>query len=187
MLEKKSWTDAEFIEGIKNSDNRALSMVYKTFFKIVLKHVLNNNGSEEEAKDIYQETILILYKTAKKEDFQLNCQLQTFIVSIAKRLWLKHLRGSGRLVKLEKNSRNIPDEDVDSALEVYEQRQMELESMVNGLNQLGEPCKTLITDFYYKKLDMEEIAEKFGYTNSDNAKNQKYKCLQRLKKIVIKD
>ncbi|MFN6038635.1 MAG: RNA polymerase sigma factor [Bacteroidota bacterium] len=187
MLEKKSWTDAEFVEGIKNSDDRALSMVYKTFFKIVLKHVLNNNGSEDDAKDIYQESVLILYKAAKKEDFRLNCQLQTFIVSIAKRLWLKHLRASGRLVKLERNSGNIPDEDIASAIEAYEQRQEEIESMTIGLNQLGEPCKTLITDFYYKKLDMEEIAEKFGYTNSDNAKNQKYKCLQRLKKIVLKD
>jgi hypothetical protein len=32
---------------------------------------------------------------------------------------------------------------------------------------------------------MDEIAEKFGYTNSDNAKNQKYKCLQRLKKYFF--
>jgi len=32
---------------------------------------------------------------------------------------------------------------------------------------------------------MQEIALSFGYTNADNAKNQKYKCLMRLKKIFF--
>ena len=54
-----------------------------------------------------------------------------------------------------------------------------------SLGLLGEPCKTLITDYYVKHMSMEEIADKFGYTNSNNAKNQKYKCLQRLKKIFF--
>ena len=57
--------------------------------------------------------------------------------------------------------------------------------MNNSLIDLGEPCSELIKDFYINKLSMEQIAEKFGYTNADNAKTQKYKCLQRLKKIFF--
>ena len=57
--------------------------------------------------------------------------------------------------------------------------------MNNSLELLGEPCKTLIQDFYIHKKSMDEIAEKFGYTNADNAKTQKYKCLQRLKKYFF--
>ena len=53
------------------------------------------------------------------------------------------------------------------------------------MNDLGEPCKTIITDFFYGGLTMEEIAEKMGYTNAANAKNQKYKCFKRFKKLVI--
>jgi hypothetical protein len=54
-----------------------------------------------------------------------------------------------------------------------------------AIEQLGEPCRTLLEDFYMGNLTMEQISEKFGYTNADNAKNQKYKCLQRLKKIFF--
>ena len=54
-----------------------------------------------------------------------------------------------------------------------------------ALDEIGEPCKTLLKDFYIKNLSMKDIQEKFGYTNTDNAKTQKYKCLQRLKKIFF--
>ena len=50
---------------------------------------------------------------------------------------------------------------------------------------LGEPCKSLLEAFYLKKKSMQEIAGSFGYTNSENAKNQKYKCLMRLKKLFF--
>jgi hypothetical protein len=52
---------------------------------------------------------------------------------------------------------------------------------------LGEPCKTIIEEFYLNSRSMQEICEQFGYTNADNAKTQKYKCLQRLKKLFFKD
>ncbi|MFN5181581.1 MAG: RNA polymerase sigma factor [Bacteroidota bacterium] len=187
MIEKKSWTDEELINGIRNDERLALSMVYKKFFKVVLKHVLNNNGTEQEAKDIYQESILALYHTVRKENFQLNCQLQTFIFSIAKRLWLKQLGRSGKMIKLEVVDHAASEPDVTEQLEAFEKKEKKLNQMNEGLNQLGEPCKTLLTDFYYNKMGMDDIAEKFGYTNADNAKNQKYKCLQRLKKYVINE
>jgi hypothetical protein len=50
---------------------------------------------------------------------------------------------------------------------------------------LGEPCRSLIDAFYLQKKSMTDIASFFGYTNADNAKNQKYKCLMRLKKLFF--
>jgi len=57
--------------------------------------------------------------------------------------------------------------------------------MEHALLQLGEPCKTIIEDYYLQSKSMQDICEKFGYTNSDNAKTQKYKCLKRLKKLFF--
>jgi hypothetical protein len=57
--------------------------------------------------------------------------------------------------------------------------------MDRALNSLGEPCKSLLEGYYLKKLDMNALAAEFGYTNADNAKNQKYKCLMRLKKLFF--
>jgi DNA-directed RNA polymerase specialized sigma24 family protein len=66
-----------------------------------------------------------------------------------------------------------------------EKREQEFRRMKKSLEGLGEPCRTIITDFYIGNLSMEDITVKFNYTNADNAKNQKYKCLQRLKKIFF--
>jgi DNA-directed RNA polymerase specialized sigma24 family protein len=57
--------------------------------------------------------------------------------------------------------------------------------MERAMGSLGEPCKSLLEAFYMQKRSMQEIASTFGYTNSENAKNQKYKCLMRLKKLFF--
>ena len=57
--------------------------------------------------------------------------------------------------------------------------------MEKAISSLGEPCKSLIEAFYIQKRSMQDIANQFGYTNADNAKNQKYKCLMRLKKLFF--
>ncbi len=83
---------------------------------------------------------------------------------------------------IEDYSEYIPVED---DLEKHEEKDRQFTMMEHALTQLGEPCKTIIEDYYLKNRSMQEISEKFGYTNSDNAKTQKYKCLQRLKKIFF--
>lgn len=177
---KAAYTDLEFIDGLRTGNEAALKALYKKYYNIVLKIVVNNSGGSEAAQDIYQETIIVLFENVQKPEFELNCQLQTYIYSIAKRLWLKQLRNNGHLVRLDEDE----DESVDVGEEItdHEQKEADLLKMARSLEDLGEPCKTIIKDFYVNRLSMDEISEKFGYTNSDNAKTQKYKCLQRLKK-----
>jgi len=74
---------------------------------------------------------------------------------------------------------------VEDELDIHDQRNAEFEMMEQAINHLGEPCKSLIEAYYLQKQNMQDIASRFGYTNADNAKNQKYKCLMRLKKIFF--
>lgn len=74
---------------------------------------------------------------------------------------------------------------VDDDVEQNDEQEVQFVKMKSALDHLGEPCKTIIQDFYMHNLSMQDICEKFGYTNTDNAKTQKYKCLQRLKKIFF--
>ncbi len=178
------FTDNQFIDGLRNNNNEVLTALYKKYYNFVLKLIVNNSGNSEQAQDIYQETIIVVFENCKKPDFQLNCQLQTYIYSIAKRLWLKQLKKNGNSYFFREDEEN-EIEDVESDMSIYHQKETDLDKMQQSLTQLGEPCKTLINDFYINKKSMDEIAEKFGYTNADNAKNQKYKCLQRLKKYFF--
>ncbi|MCC6182408.1 MAG: sigma-70 family RNA polymerase sigma factor [Bacteroidia bacterium] len=183
-MSKVTYTDLEFIEGLKQSDDVVLRALYKKYYNLVLKYVVNNSGDNQAAADVYQDTIIVLYETVQKPHFQLNCQLQTFIYSVAKRLWLKQLRNKGQLTRLNSEEE---DEVVDVSEELTEhlQKEADIKKMNDSLENLGEPCSTLLKDFYVHKLSMEEISEKFGYTNADNAKTQKYKCLQRLKRYFF--
>jgi len=74
---------------------------------------------------------------------------------------------------------------VEDDIELHEQQNGEFQVMEKALLSLGEPCKSLLEAFYLQKRNMTEIAGSFGYTNADNAKNQKYKCLMRLKKLFF--
>ena len=66
---------------------------------------------------------------------------------------------------------------------MHEEREAHYEQLDVALDQVGEPCRSLLKAYYHHDKSMQEIAADFGYTNPDNAKTQKYKCLARLRKI----
>lgn len=175
--------DSEIVLGILNDSKETLSRLYTSYFPMVLQLVLKNNGNEDDAKDVFQESVIVLYNKVKGGNFELNSKLKTFLYSVCRRLWLK------RLNEQSKTIRNIQDFSeiiaVEDDLEKHEEKDRQFEMMELALNQLGEPCKTIIEDYYIQNRSMQEICEKFGYTNADNAKTQKYKCLQRLKKLFF--
>jgi RNA polymerase sigma factor (sigma-70 family) len=175
--------DNEVILGILNNSEIVLKRLYLAYFPMVLQLIINNSGDEDDAKDIYQEAIIVLYNKVKAGDFELSSKLKTYIYSVCRRLWLK------RLSQLSRHAGDIKDFQeylaVDDDIENNRERDIEFNKMGNALQLLGEPCKTIIEDFYIHSRSMQEICENFGYTNSDNAKTQKYKCLQRLKKLFF--
>lgn len=147
--------------------------------------IINNNGATDDARDVFQEAMIVLYEKSRTPDFELNCQLKTYIYSVCRRLWLKKLARSKRYIpEIHEMANTVPVED---DLEVQELRNQEFLVMEKALAGLGEPCKSLLEAFYLQKKNMSEIAAGFGYTNTDNAKNQKYKCLMRLRKLFFSE
>ena len=103
--------------------------------------------------------------------------------SVSRRLWLKKLQQTRRFTS------DFGDPDsvvpVEEDLDEHVKRDQEFGMMEKAILGLGEPCKSLLEAFYIQKKNMQEIADSFGYTNAENAKTQKYKCLMRLKKIFF--
>ena len=174
-------TDQLLISGIKNGDNKALELLYKSHFKPINFLVLNNNGTEDEAKDIYQEAVILFYEKMKDNSFELTCSIATYLYAICKRLWLRKLSAKSKYVADLYENEKYEEVEVNTQTE----NEIQFQQMNTALLSLGEPCKTIIEDYYIHNLSMNAIADKFGYTNADNAKNQKYKCLQRLKKLFF--
>jgi len=150
---------------------------------MVQSMILNNNGSIDDARDIFQEAMMVLYQKSKSGQFELHCLLKTYIYSVCRRLWLKRLQQLQKYSsEVESIAEAVPVED---ELEQHELKNFEFVVMEKSMMSLGEPCRSLLEAYYLQKRNMVDIAGSFGYTNADNAKNQKYKCLTRLKKLFF--
>jgi RNA polymerase sigma factor (sigma-70 family) len=180
-----SYTDEEFVAAIQGGDDRALAQLYRLHLPMISHLVLQNNGTEDEAKDVYQEGVMVFYEKVREGSLELSCQIKTYLYAVCRRLWLKRLaeknRFSGRLDDHEPYLETGAEEDVAQAAE----RDQRFATMAEALNHLGEPCRSLLEGFYLQEKSMQQLTAEFGYTNADNAKNQKYKCLVRLKKLFF--
>jgi RNA polymerase sigma factor (sigma-70 family) len=171
------------LKGLAENDRKAIETIYRVHYSMIQTLVINNSGTSDDARDVFQDAIIVLYEKAKSGTFELHAQLKTYLYAVSRRLWLKKLalnhRFSGDLA-------NAPESiAIEEDIEIYEHRTQDLELMEDALQHLGEPCKELLESYYIRRKNMSEIAQEFGYTNADNAKNQKYKCLMRLKKIFF--
>lgn len=180
---KSEINEKALLEGLAASDKKAVEAIYQDNYNMVQSLIINNNGSSDDAKDIFQEAMIVLYEKVRSGSFELNCQIKTYLYSVCRRLWLKRLQQLNRYAApLGDTESIVPVED---EIEGHEQRNAEFEMMEKAISSLGEPCKSLLEAYYLQKQNMQVIAASFGYTNADNAKNQKYKCLMRLKKIFF--
>ena len=180
---KPANNEKALLEGLAASDKKAIEAIYRDNFNTIQSLVINNNGSADDAKDVFQEAMIVLYEKARSGTFELNCQIKTYMYSVCRRLWLKRLQQLNRFSPpVESLELSVP---VEEEIEEHEKRNTEFEMMDKAIGSLGEPCKSLLEAYYLQKQNMQVIAVNFGYTNADNAKNQKYKCLMRLKKIFF--
>ena len=173
------------LKGLARNEKQAVETIYRSNYSMVQSLVINNNGSSDDAKDIFQETMIVLYEKARSGTFELNCLIKTYVYSVARRLWLKRLQQASRVNGDIGHAENtVPvEEDLDD----HHRRDSDFGLMEKALGGLGEPCKSLLEAFYLQKKNMHDIAVSFGYTNAENAKTQKYKCLTRLKKNFFKE
>jgi len=180
---KAESNEKALLQGLARSDKKAIEIIYRENYNMVRSLVINNSGSTDDAKDIFQEAMIILYEKVRSGTFELNCLIKTYVYSVSRRLWLKRLQQMNRYVPAIENLQD--GVQVEEDVEENERINSEFLAMEKAIGSLGEPCKSLLEAYYLEKKSMHEIAQFFGYTNAENAKNQKYKCLVRLKKIFF--
>lgn len=192
MLEKDTQqkdfsSQIKLIDAIKANDEIALKSLYKENFYKTEKYIVSNNGSEEEAKDIYQEAFVTVWENVQDNKFVPKNQsaLNGYLYTIAKNKWLNHLN-SARYRKTNSYDNNryvLNDESIDMNIELENNDDINL--IANAFNNLGEACKKLLSAFYYDNKSLREIAKIFEITEA-SAKNKKYRCTEKLRTLVIK-
>ncbi|HSQ43947.1 MAG TPA: sigma-70 family RNA polymerase sigma factor [Ginsengibacter sp.] len=171
------------LEGLAANETNAIEKIYRENYSTIQAFIVKNNGYPEDARDIFQEAMIVLFEKAKMKSFVLSCQIKTYLYSVCRRLWLKKLQQKNQYYPAVE----LLDEtvQVEEEIDVHEKLNNDFNLMEQALLKIGEPCKSILEAYYIEKKSMPEIAAMFGYTNADNAKTQKYKCLMRLKKLFF--
>ena len=171
----------EQIIAIKANDAIALKMLYQDNFYKVEKYVLNNNGSVDQAKDIYQEAFIAVWRNIQLDKFipENENALSGYLYKVAKNKWLDHLRSAHykKMTAINENIAEVADDIIPEKEEKY------IEDVKKQFKLLGKNCQDVLTRFYYEKESMKEIAEQYQWTEA-TARNNKYRCLQKLRDLI---
>lgn len=166
--------EKEIFERIQKGDEKALEFLYQKYYRMMTKMVISNSGTEEEARDIYQEALIVFWQKATSGNLVMTSKMSTYIYSICQNLWRKELDRKKRLSNEEKDA--PVSLDMDTA---------ERERIIAGcIEQLGDTCKKVLMYYYFDEMSMQDIADKLGFANTDTAKTKKYKCKKKLDDLI---
>jgi RNA polymerase sigma factor (sigma-70 family) len=174
--------DARILDGIRTGDETALVKLYRQNRKSITVFLMRNNGTADDADDMLQEALVILWERVRAGGHEYGARLSTFIFATVRNLWLRRLARKRRESPATHPLEEHPDETL-SPLELLIDEEQTV-AVHSALEALGEPCRTLLLLFYWEELPMEDIARRLGFANADTAKSKKYQCKKSLKDLL---
>ena len=180
----KSYTSNAILKGIREKDNKVLYFIYQESYPAIKKHIVNNSGNAQDAKDVFQDAIVIIYNKSNYNDFNLDCDFSTYLYSVCKLLWLQELKKKKdeksnikELKELQKYQDDIIESDgVSEKYAIYHKY----------INKLDYDCRKVLR-LFYDGVKVKEIANIIGYRNEHIARSKKFKCKEKLLKWIRKD
>ena len=158
--------------------NKAFTRLYSQYPKVE-KYILQNSGSKDEALDIFQEGLILLYRKYQEDQ---SISYEGFLINSCKFLWKNELRK--KKVRQGDDSKNefLTDDNELSELLEKEQKFRQIEDI---LQQISKKCRTIFTLFYYKSMNMTQVAKAIGFKSVQSAKVQKYKCMVHARNLAM--
>lgn len=172
---------SDWLRALKANDDKTLKTLYHDNYPKIEKYILTNSGNKEQAKDIFQETFIICWRAVQDNKFipENETSIGGYLYKIAKYKWLDYLRSSH-------HKKVVPITDSHEDWELPIDRKEEQENMLmirNNFKKIGDSCREILTRFYFNKQSMKEIATANNWTEA-TARNNKYRCIQRLKELM---
>ncbi len=175
----------EIIEGIKARDNCVLQYIYKNYYPTVHHLIVTNSGTPDDAKDIFQECIIIIFRKVKEQEhFLLNSSFKTFIYSIARHVWLKHLR--------DRKYEDQKIQDQQSFIELKEEpfkvsnEDLKMSLYQKYFKKLPEDCQNILK-LTARDIPQKEIAQALSFRSENYVKKRKHNCKEKLIEMIKQD
>lgn len=181
---KHQLKNEQYIAGLLKRDSTILEHVYQHMYPGIAKHVLEHHGTQEDAEDVFQEGLMVLYRKAKGDQLFLSSSFYTFLFAVCKRIWLKKRSQRKGLpaLPLEEVGLTELEEDVNAILEQSEQYAL----YRSKFELLGQACQKVLR-LFFKGESMIEIAKQLGFSDARYAKKRKFICKEQLVKLIKSD
>jgi RNA polymerase sigma factor (sigma-70 family) len=183
-----NFSDAELIETLKNerADSLVIRFLYRGYYGLLSNYIRQNQGSEQDAEDIFQEVIVAFIEIVKQGKFKGESSVKTFLFSLNRFTWLNELKRRSRAaMREEKYDSESDTADIDVSHLIVER---EAKGMVmTMMDKLGDICKKILVAYYYNDLPMKDILPLVNYENEQVLRNKKYKCLKSLEQMLAAD
>ena len=182
---RKEISDIELIDmicGDKKDRETALRFVYAENRLKAMSFVLKNSGNEEEAKDVFQESMIAFYENVKAGKFEGQSSINTYLYSIIKFNWMNRIKKKGVNRKHLEVIRDEKLKDFELSPKLYDKERRQ--RIMDLFGQLGEKCRYILVESIYHNSSMKEIAKSGKFSNDQIVRNQKTKCLKKLREIV---
>jgi RNA polymerase sigma factor (sigma-70 family) len=177
-------SDSRILEQIRNGDEQALVTLFEKNRTPVTAFVVRNSGTRDDAEDLLQEAVIVLWERVRSGRFHYSSALSTFIIATARNKWLRLLARKRKELPMMPDGNEFASEDVSSLDIVIEEE--EALKLREALEKLGDPCKTILLLYYYDQCSMQEIAQRMGFANADTVKSKKYQCKKALEKAFMR-
>jgi len=166
--------DSDILEKISRGDERALDYLYSKYYKMMTNIILSNSGTEQEAKDVYQDALIVFWQKVVSNQLVLTSKISTYLYSVCLNLWRKELERKSRLSNEEKDDVEYIDQESDERSRIIR----------DCIGKLGDTCKNILMYYYFDDMSMQDIADKLGMANTETVKTKKYKCKKRLDSLI---
>ncbi|HWE49318.1 MAG TPA: RNA polymerase sigma factor [Bryobacteraceae bacterium] len=180
--------EAGLIRAAQSGDHDAFERLVRAHDRGVLRLAMNLLGSADEARDVYQEAFLKVYRNL--HSFRFDCLFHTWLYRIVTNICLDHLRRR----KVRKEESTVVDTEegpVDRAIQMEErnpagnpERQMwnrELNARIgHALDALTPRERTVFELRHYEGLRLRAIGEIIG-TSEEAAKNCLFRATQKMR------
>lgn len=163
--------------------NQALDALY-AHFGSVKSFVMSNSGTEEDARDVFQDALVIFCERVPQPDFQLTGTIQNYLFGICRYRWFAQLRAHKKRVASDAAASNLGDTEIE-AIQAHEKREAKFNALEQAMEALGGECRKLLQWFYFKKISLKEIASKLGMKSENAAKTRKFRCLEQARKLAM--
>ena len=180
------FSDEALLRGLKNRRTDCIRQLYRDYFPLAKSIVERNSGNIQDAEDVFQDGMVILYEKILSDSVSLKCSLKTYFYAICKNIWMQRLDRKWRLL-YQDDFVSEPSEEYDPfSFTVHEEKLEKKRLYQEHFLDLPEDCQTIIR-MYLAQVPFREIAEKMNFKNEAYAKTRKYLCKNILRKKILTD